>query len=137
MRSVFISLFLYSLIVTTAQADGSRIIRPDPADYSHISDFRAEWCANGLCYGKALFAKVTRIRAILVKGGTEGALFVEDQWPRVELLKPRFGLVGPVNIPGSRSELGKAAVTIDQNGEVDSVSFTAPSFGNLQVQRPR
>lgn len=133
MRQIYFIIFSCVLLASTALADGSRIIRPDPADYSHISGFRAEWCAANLCFGRALFAKVTPIRAILVKG----ALFVEDEWPRVELLKPRFGVVGPVNIPGSRSEMGQAKVTVDQNGEVDSVSFMAPSFGSLFAQRPR
>jgi hypothetical protein len=136
MRHLYFTLFAWGLLISTARADGSRIIRPDPADFSHISDFRPEWCASRLCFGRALFQKLTRVRAILVKDGSAGQLYVEDDFPKVELLKPRFGVVGPVATPGFRSEMGMAQVTIDARGEVDSVSLQTPSFGTLFGARP-
>ncbi len=124
---IFIGLTLFGL-----SASASRIIRPNPADFSQISGFRAEWCASKLCYGRAIFAKLTPVRAILVNGAS---LYVESEFPRVELLKPRFGVVGPVGAL-TGAELGQAAVTIDAQGEVDSVTLSSPSLGTLNANRP-
>lgn len=133
MNAIFLAL---SLLLAPAQAaEGSRIIRPDPSFFAHVSDFRAEWCANRICYGKSLFQGTLRVRSVLLKknDGTL-ALYIEDQWPAVEMLKPAFGLVGPVN--GARSEMGRARVTFDLRGEVDSLTLWLPSLGQLSVQRP-
>lgn len=72
-----------------------RIIRPNPADFSLITDFQAEWCAASLCYGKSQFTAAGRVRSVLVAGNGEKALYVEAEWPVVELLKPKFHVVGP------------------------------------------
>jgi hypothetical protein len=112
----------------------ARLLRPPPAFFSQISGFQAEWCSPRLCYGKARFSQHSSVRAILVRDG-QGALYVEDQWPKVDLLKPRFGVIGPVGNPSVSPEMGQAALTFDGRGEVDSVTLMVPSFGTLVARR--
>lgn len=115
----------------------SRIIRPDPAFFAQISDFSADWCGVKLCYGKALFRKVTSVRAIVVRGKGD-ALYVEDDFRGVELLKPVFGVIGPVNAGTPlRVEMGRASVTVDARGEVDSVRMQTPALGTIEELRAR
>lgn len=129
------SKILIPLFLSFAPAEASRILRPNPADYALISDFRAEWCAQRVCYGKSRFQRALSVRSLLLKRSDGSfALYVEDSWPAVEILKPRFGLVGPVQ--GFPSELGRATVSFDQNGEVEAVDAWIPSVGSISVRRP-
>jgi hypothetical protein len=142
MRVVFIfSLLLsmssaFSLALAAAEIERPRIIRPNPADFALIRNFQPEWCAAQLCFGKSSFGAVARIRSILVRSKNGDALFVEDEIPAVELMKPNFGVVGPVNsVPGFNSEIGQASLTFDGRGEVDSVRLHTPSLGVLEGAR--
>lgn len=136
MKLFFLSMLLVSFSLS---ASAGKLLRPNPADLSLISDFRAEWCAANLCYGKSLYTRVTEVRsiAVLLPSGAK-ALYVESEPPGVELLKPRFGVVGPVNASaGIQPELGQARLTFDQKGEVDSAAIASPALGTIEGVRPR
>lgn len=137
-------LFLLALFALFNPAD-AKILRPHPRDFSQISDFHPDWCtANvqgmntaAVCYGKSLFRKTASIRSILVKSGNgQTRLYLEDQWPSVDLLKPAFGLVGPVLSSGeSLPESGSAVLSFDQNGEVRALMMETPTLGTLKALR--
>ncbi len=140
-------LALYALGTANTFAAKSPIIRPDPADFSLISGFQPEWCSTPqssgpaplarICYGRARFQQMVGIRSILVeRKGASAELYIESEWPKVELFKPRFEVVGPVTtIPGRVSELGQCAVSFDASGEVESLILWTPSLGMLRAAR--
>jgi len=123
----------------------AEIIRPDPREFSQISDFHPDWCTDKiegssvavLCYGKSLFRQSLQIRSLLVKNSAGVArLYLEDQWPSVDLLKPAFGLVGPVHVaPESKPESGQAILTFDRQGEVREVRMETPTLGRIRAVR--
>jgi hypothetical protein len=134
-----------ALALFFSQPVWAEIIRPDPREFSQISDFHPDWCSDKvesasvavLCYGKSLFRKSLQIRSFLVKNSRgEARLYLEDQWPSVDLLKPAFGLVGPVHVaPNSKPESGHAVLTFDRQGEVREVWLETPSLGNVRAVR--
>lgn len=130
----FVLAGLFLITAFHAQAE-SRIIRPDPALFSQLGAFEPEWCGGKLCWGSVRFRVVTRVRAILVQGKAP-AVYVEDDFRGIELLKPAFGLIGPVNAhPTLKVEMGRAVVTFDPRGEVDSVRVQTPALGQLGEAR--
>lgn len=133
------------LFLISSFAHASPVVRPDPLDFSHISGFEPEWCTaqvralsvKRLCYGKSLFRRTTLIRSIgIEKQDGAKALYLEDQWPSVDLLKPEFGVVGPVhsatNVP---AEIGRAVLAFDIEGEVKEVFLMVPSLGEVRAVR--
>lgn len=128
--------FLLGFLSFSALSE-ARILRPDPSMFHQISGFEPDWCGEKLCYGTARFRASVSVRAILVKGKAP-ALFLEDEWQSIELLKPVFGLIGPVNPhPTLRVGTGRASVTIDPKGNVDSVRIFTPALGTIQDFRGR
>lgn len=126
----FVLAGLFLITALPAQAE-SRILRPDPALFSQLGAFEPEWCGEKLCWGSVRFRQATRVRAILVQGKAP-ALYVEDDFRGIDLLKPAFGVLGPVNAhPTLRVETGRAVVTFDPRGEVDSVRMQTPALGTL------
>lgn len=128
---------LFTLAVLLSQSFASPILRPDPAFFSQISDFQADWCTqrvSGLategkvCVGKSLFRDVQRVRSVLLVQNGKPALYIEDEWPSVELLKPTFGLIGPVNSPVG-FETGSASLFINALGEDEMIQVSLPSVG--------
>jgi hypothetical protein len=142
MKAFFLAFFLTPFFALGA----SPVLRPDPLDFSQISQFRAEFCAsriepawdiNALCLGKSLFRSSTQVRSLLVvKTSGEKNLYVEDQWPAIELLKPSFGLIGPVHAhSASRTEFGRVRLSLDAQGEVEAFTLWTPSLGTVQAYR--
>lgn len=138
-------IFLAMILGAHEAVAESRILRPDPADFSQISPFRADWCAppsasltvDRVCFGRAAFQGKIGIRSVLVhrKGGGD-ELYLESEWPAVELLKPKFGLLGPVNVPGKlASELGECSLSFGREGEVIALSLWSPSLSGVQAVR--
>lgn len=121
----------------------SPIIRPNPADFSQISAFQAEWCtdklsassAESICFGRSRFQAAKSIRSVLVKRGSATDLYVEDQWPGVELLKPRFGLIGPVLPSAIGVESAEVQLLLNSKGQEEGLILKAPSLGTIQAVR--
>lgn len=130
-----LSSFVLAVVSLSAFAgEPEEIIRPDPSFYSQIGAFAPEWCGAKLCYGAVPFQNVKQVRAILVKA--TGGVYMEDDFRGVELLKPVFGVIGPVNLNAKGLvETGRAAVTIDARGEVDSVRISTVSVGSISDVR--
>jgi hypothetical protein len=121
----------------------SPIIKPNPADFSQVTGFRAEWCSetlsprlvNSICFGKARFQQSKSIRSVLVKKPSGDDLYVEDRWPGVELLKPRFGVVGPVLPSATGVESGEVLLLLDAEGVERGLILETPSLGSIEVVR--
>jgi hypothetical protein len=132
--ALFLSSFAYSK---------SPIIRPDPADFSQISGFQADWCtetispraADSLCFGKSRFQGDKLIRSVLVKKGIVADLYVEDEWPGVELLKPRFGVIGPVLPSATGVEAGEVLLLLNGEGMEEGLVLQTPSLGTIRAAR--
>jgi hypothetical protein len=142
-EGVPLKLAILALFLGSIAYGKSSIIRPDPADFSQISGFRAEWCtdrlsvpsANSVCFGKSLFQGDKAIRSVLVKKGQAADLYVEDEWPGVELLKPRFGLIGPVLPSATEVETGEALLLLNGEGNEEGLILETPSLGIIQAVR--
>ena len=138
MKLAILALFLSSIALGKPP-----IIRPDPADFAQISGFEAQWCtetispqaADGLCFGKSRFQGNKSIRSVLVKRGRAADLYVEDQWPGVELLKPRFGVIGPVLPSATGVEAGEVLLLLNGEGIEEGLVLETPSLGTVQAVR--
>jgi hypothetical protein len=133
--------------VSAANADlilpPSKIIVPDPSSYSEMTSFEAQWCSDTkqpasvvrACYGRALFQNLNSVRAVAVSSdGKNAEIYVESQWPAVELLKLEFEILGPVN--GAKLfENGQVALEIDAEGEVIAVRGQTPRHGFFSVSK--
>jgi hypothetical protein len=121
----------------------SPIIRPNPADFSQVSGFQADWCteklsspaARSVCFGKSRFQATKSIRSVLVKRAGGADLYVEDQWPGVELLKPRFGVIGPVLPSATGVESGEVLLLLNGEGVEEGLVIETPSLGTIQAVR--
>lgn len=128
---LMLSLTVAGFLSLASASRADRIIRPNPDDYSSIQNFRAEWCAPALCYGR-VDSNLGNVRSLLVRASS--SLYVEAEPAPVELLKPRFAVVGPVN-KNSGAEIGTATLSFDQNGEVEAAEISTPSLGTLRAER--
>lgn len=121
----------------------SPIIKPDPADFSQVSGFQAEWCSetlsprqvNSICFGRSRFQQSKSIRSVLVRKSSGDDLYVEDRWPGVELLKPRFGVLGPVLPSATGVESGEVLLHLDAEGVERGLTLETPSLGAIEVVR--
>lgn len=138
MKLAILALFLGSVVFAK-----SPIIRPKPADFSQVSGFQAEWCTDTLstslvrsvCFGKSRFQAAKSIRSVLVRKASGSDLYVEDQWPGVELLKPRFGLIGPVLPSATGVESGEVLLLLNDKGQEEGLIIETPSLGTIQAVR--
>ena len=136
-------LAIFALILSAAAHAKSPIIRPNPADFSQVSGFQAEWCtqqlssaaAQTVCFGKSRFQATKSIRSVLVKRLSGTDLYVEDQWPGVELLKPRFGVIGPVLPSATGVESGEVLLLLNGEGVEEGLIIKTPSLGTIQAIR--
>lgn len=136
-------LAIFAFILSSLAEARSPIIRPNPADFSQISDFQAEWCteklsspaARSICFGKSRFQATKSIRSVLVNRAAGSDLYVEDQWPGVELLKPRFGVIGPVLPSATGVEGGEVLLLLSAEGVEEGLILETPSLGTIQAVR--
>lgn len=126
-------------------AGDSTLIKPGviiPGPVLEIQGFQTEWCgpANAdklsgvayVCFGASEFQAAKSVRsAVLVLADGSRELYVESQWPGVELLKPKFEIIGPINRPGKLAETGMASVHTDARGEVDAIRIWTPRRGMM------
>lgn len=145
-------------------ADASaKIIQPNPIDFSDIQSFHQEWCAlnqasdsqvSQVCFGETSFRNERTVRAVLLVIDAnpnqhlnrapgqkqQKFLYVESEWPGVDLLALDIGIVGPVHDFASAqipfSEIGDLHLSIDDQGEVDAVQGSTPHLGRLMAVRP-
>jgi hypothetical protein len=121
----------------------SGIILPPQIDASEISNFEPEFCAPNsisgnvvkVCLGHARFQDAITIRALrlLMKTG-EALVYVEKDLPGVELLRPRFEIVGPLGHE-DELEVGRVHIQVDDAGEIAAVALTSPRLGQVSAVR--
>jgi len=137
-------LALLIALLLPAWAQASRLLRPNPADLSEVSSFRAEWCAPvtasltaaTACFGRASFQGLG-VRAIELRArGGARELYLESSLPGVELLKPRFGLVGPLGA-GRAAGMGECSLTFGSDGSVEAFRAWLPGHGPVAATRAR
>ena len=135
----------------------AKIILPDPEMYSELANFEATWCApnealiqvggvsvgaDTVCFGKAVFKETQPVRSVALKSSKGWSeLYIEAQWPSVELKTLSFEIVGPVDQSTTQQaklqEIGKLQLQIDESGEVVSVSGQTPRHGFFKAQSQR
>lgn len=136
-------LAILALVLSSFAYAKPPIIRPDPADFSQVTGFQAEWCTEKLssskalavCFGKSRFQATKSIRSVLVKRAAGADLYVEDQWPGVELLKPRFGVIGPVLPSATGVESGEVLLLLNAEGVEEGLIIETPSLGAIRAMR--
>lgn len=121
-----------------------KILRPDPNSFSELGAFTPSWCAPNevstspetLCFGRSVFKNMQPVRSVALTTGAATEIYVESNWPNVELLNLRFEVIGPINQP-SVYESGVLLLEIDEKGEVVGVSGQTPRHGYFKAQSPR
>lgn len=112
---------------------------------NQVRNFQPEWCAfnkfrhtsdvDQICFGRANFLNASDVRAIGFRfpdGHNE--LYVEAQFPKVELLTLSFEIVGPVR-DSFYSEFGQVVLSIDEDGEVNAVQGQSGRHGRFGAFR--
>jgi hypothetical protein len=116
------------------------------AKASEVGNFQSEWCSinrfrqtsdvDQICFGRANFLGTSiTVRAIgfrFADGHNE--LYVESQFPKIELLNLDFEIVGPVR-DASRTEFGRVVLSIDEDGEVNAVQGQSGLHGRFVAFR--
>jgi hypothetical protein len=147
----------------TALAAPLKIILPPASASSEVQGFAPEWCTSAvhassgaaagnvtkLCYGHISFETELSVRAFLVYSQNRvitGAgslteppalLYIEKDRAPVELRQLNFEIIGPVRAGFQHvSEIGQATLQIDARGEVQQLTLSSPSLGEIQAARP-
>lgn len=156
------ALMQFGQLMISADAS-AKIIQPNPIDFSDIQSFHQEWCApnqasdsqvSQVCFGETSFRNERTVRAVLLVVDAnpnqhlnrapaqkpQKFLYVESEWPGVDLLALDVEIVGPVHDFNSPkipfSEIGELQMSIDSKGEVDAVQGSTPHLGHLLAVRP-
>jgi hypothetical protein len=135
MRSLFFTLtFGLSIFAGSAFASPAAATMPGT-----LSPFKAEWCGPNqsttrslpdsfrianVCFGSSTYINEPSRAVLLVYADQRTELYVESDWRTVDLLTLKISLIGPVN--SDLAGVGSATLSIDRNGEVESlVGWTA------------
>ncbi len=110
-----------------------------------VRNFQTEWCSTNrfrqtsdvdqICFGRATFLDATDVRAVgfrFADGRNE--LYVEAQFPKIELLNLEFDIVGPIR-DAARTEFGRLRLSIDEEGEVNAVEGRSGLHGHFVAYR--
>lgn len=131
-------------VLSLAFSAKAGVIQPAPPAHE-IRNFKTEWCSfnrfrlasevDQVCFGRATFLGSSDVRAIgfrFADGHNE--IYVEAEFPKVELLNLDFQIVGPVN-DSTRTEFGRVVLSIDDDGEVNAILGESGRHGRFGAFR--
>jgi hypothetical protein len=120
--------------------------------FHEASNFKADFCGatqppqnlvsndfpSQVCVGHMTLQNSLSVRAIvLVLSQGKNHVYLENGLPGVELLRPDFMILGPINsdpsLPNQLITIGKIRLFVDSQGEIDTVYVNLEPYGIIEA----